>query len=416
MRDLSRWLTALTALWLLIAPATRAAPRPDEYLIRLKIDRAAEIDRVWTDYALKPISYLPRINVFVIRPIDPRRPIDLSALTADRRVAWIEPNGLVHATDVTPDDPWYGPQQRPYLELMGLPPAWQLTRGDARPIAFVDTGVDLDHPDLVNKVWRNPGEIAANGLDDDGNGYLDDVTGWNFVGDNAVPQDDSNHGSHVSGSAAAQTDNGLGMAGISWGATIMPIKSLGANATGTFSDTAAGIVYAADNGARIINLSLGGDYSAAIEAAVNYAQSRGCLLIASTGNDGANVVDYPAALPGVLAVGSSSLSDQRSTFSNYGPQIDVVAPGEDIFSANRLGGYAILDGTSMSTAHVSGLAALIWSKKPHFTADEVAQVITSTARDIGSPGWDSFTGWGRIDAARALGSVNEFYLTTLLRP
>lgn len=415
MTKLGRW---WLIAWLLLVPWPLADAAPTEYLIHLKIDRVQEIDRVWAEHALTPISYLAAIEVFVVRPIDSRRPIDAAAIQADARVAWIEPNGLVQATAVIPNDPWYEPQQRPYLELMRLPEAWQYTLGIATPIAFVDTGADLDHPDLINKIWLNTAEVPANGVDDDGNGYVDDTHGWNFVGNNATPQDDSNHGSHVSGSAAAQTDNALGIAGVSWSATIMPVKALGANATGTFSNTAAAIIYAADNGARIINLSLGSDYSATIEAAVNYARSKGCLLIASTGNDGLGTIEYPAALPGVLAVGSSSLGDQRSTFSNYGAAIDVVAPGEDIFSTNRFGSYSIMDGTSMATAHVSGLAALIWAARPELSADEVADLITTTAHDIAVPGWDVYTGSGRIDAYAAVqrAVTRQWYFPLISKP
>jgi subtilisin family serine protease len=419
IRQKRYWLVIFAAMWAFLIPGAPAADPAEEYLLHVKTADwpAASIEQLAQDYRLTVIARLPQIEVWVVKAIDPRRPIDQAVLQTDRRVAWIEPNGLVYATGVIPNDPWYGPRQQPYLQMMGLPQGWQLTRGNAQPVAMVDTGVDLDHPDLAAKIWTNAAEVPGNGVDDEGNGYVDDVHGWNFVGNNAVPQDDSNHGSHVAGSAAAQTDNGVGMAGMSWYATIMPIKTLGANATGTFSNTAAGIIYAADNGARLINLSLGGDYSATIEAAVHYAQSKGCLLIASTGNDGLGTIDYPAALSGVLAVGSNSLSEQRSTFSNYGPSIDVVAPGEDILSANRLGSYSILDGTSMSTAHASGLAQLIWSAAPTLSAADVAQIITSTAHDVAAPDWDAFTGWGRIDAYAALRQVSPdlWYLPVVIR-
>ncbi len=399
------WLIILLGLWLAAAPATRSVDADVQYLLRFKaLDlKAEQADRWAAARDLQVITRLRRIDVWVLQPIDPRRPIALADLTRDPAVAWAELNGQVHATSLVPNDYWYAPKQSPYFELMGLPAAWDWTRGSPQPIAFVDTGVDLTHPDLINKLWQNPAEIPANGLDDDGNGYIDDVTGWNFVNHNNLPHSTSTHGSHVAGIAAADTNNALGVAGVSWQARIMPLRALADNNTGTITDTAAAIIYAADNGARIINLSLGTTTPFnTLAQAVSYAQSQGCLLIASTGNDGFPSIEYPAALPGVIAVGASTPSDARWSNSNYGPDIDVVAPGVQIFSTARYQDYALLDGTSMSTAFVSGLADLIWSLQPAWTADEVAQTLTSTAHDIAAPGWDAYTGWGRIDAYRAV--------------
>lgn len=415
---------SLIALILFVGvwPGAAAPVAGRDVLVRFKTEYGvgAWADRVARDYArdydLDVITRLPRIDVYVLHPIDPLRPIELSTLNADRRVAWAEFNGEVHATATVPNDVWYAPKQAPQLQLLGLPAAWDLTRGAAEPLAFVDTGVDLTHPDLINKLWHNAAEIPANSLDDDGNGYIDDVRGWNFVNNTNTPQSSSTHGSHVAGLAAAETNNTEGVAGVNWQARILPLRALADNNTGTITNTAAAIIYAADNGARVINLSLGtAEPSNTLAAAVTYAQSQGCLLIASTGNDGLPGVEYPAALPGVLAVGASTLTDGRWSMSNYGAEIDLVAPGENVFSTARNGGYAELSGTSMSTAYVSGVAALVWAMKPHYTAAEVAHALTSAAHDIGSTGWDAFTGWGRLDAARALRQLPQFYLVVLRR-
>jgi subtilisin family serine protease len=387
-----------------------------EYLIHFKPDRssASTIDRFMTAHHLIALKRLPRVDVWLVAPSDPSHPIDAHALAAEDAVAWIELNGTVYASGVVPNDPFYDSQQRPYLELMGLPQAWSWTTGDTPPIAFVDTGVDLDHPDLVDNLWTNTGEIPANGLDDDGNDYIDDVNGWNFVAASNNPQDDAGHGSHVAGIAAARGNNGLGIAGMAWRARIMPLKALRSNGSGSWAAVAEAIIYAADNGARIINLSLGGsDSSQTIEAAVNYARNHGCLLIAAAGNGGL-AVDYPARSAGVLAVAATDNDDVRWLNSNYGPEVDVAAPGVGILSTSRTGWYFFLDGTSMSTAHVSGLAALIWSMRPALSADEVADVITSTAHDVAFPGWDQLTGWGRIDAVQAVSSVARWYLPIML--
>ena len=327
-------------------------------------------------------------------------------LRGDHGLVFVELNYLAHAAETIPDDPHYTEQWG--LPRIRAPEAWDLTTGDDLIIAVIDTGVDLDHPDLVGKLWTNADEIPDNGLDDDGNGYVDDSHGWDFVNDDAEPQDDYWHGTHVAGIAAADSDNGQGVAGVSWGARIMPLKVLNASGDGNYADVVSAIVYAADNGARILNLSLGGeDYSAALAEAVGYARERGCLLAAAAGNDSGAVL-YPAANDGVLAVVATTRWDRRWYGSNYGPEVDVAAPGADIYSTTLDDAYLSASGTSTATPHVSGLAALVWSAQPDLTSGEVARVITETVRDLGAPGWDQFYGWGRIDAYQAVSSVTLF--------
>lgn len=328
----------------------------------------------------------------------------------DIRIAWVEEDGWVHASALVPNDPFYLPQQA-NLALIGMPHAWGYTQGATDwPIAVIDTGIDLDHPDLDNKLWINTEETPANGLDDDLNGYVDDVLGWNYVADNNLPQDDYSHGSAVSGIAAARGNNGIGIAGIAWQTPLMALKALDSNGEGHASDAAEAILYAADNGARILNLSLGSvqEYQV-ITQAVDYAIAQGCLVIAAVGNDSAPV-EYPAALPQVLAVAASNNSDQPASFSNRGPQVDLSAPGVEIFSLDKDGFYLDgLQGTSFSTPQVSGVAALIWGSYPEWSAAQVTEVLTATARDIGSAGKDDLTGWGRIDAEAAIRSLFPQY-------
>jgi subtilisin family serine protease len=230
--------------------------------------------------------------------------------------------------------------------------------------------------------------------------------------DNNV-EDDNGHGSHVSGTAAAETNNSIGVAGLSWGARIMPVKVLDENGEGFYSDVIEGIVYAAYNGAKIINLSLGGEErSDAMQDAVNYAHSQGALLIAATGNDGGEVL-YPAACENVLAVAATDENDNRPIFSNYGPEVDVAAPGVEIYSTwPWRNGYWTLSGTSMAAPHVSGLAALVWSVCPGYTPGQVEQIIKQSADDVNSntyPGEDDYLGWGRINAYRAVSP--DLYIT-----
>lgn len=343
----------------------------------------------------------------------------VEALRRDPSIKYAELDYLASVA-IVPSDPHWGNQWAP--AKIGAPAAWEITTGSSEIIiAVLDTGVKLDHPDLAAKIWTNPGEIPANGLDDDLNGKVDDVHGWHFYhrcsGSVCLPfedndlRDDSGHGTHVAGIAAAETDNELGIAGISWGAQLMPVKVLDEYGDGWYSDVVAGIVYATDNGADIINLSLGGkESSRALQDAVDYSHAEGVLLIAATGNSGGAVL-YPAACDHVLAVGATDVNDLRPGFSNHGPGIDVAAPGVAIYSTwPWLDGYWRKSGTSMAAPHVAGLAALIWSVRPDLTNDEVAQAISQTAIDLGTAGWDEFHGWGRIDAHRALLSVFRFKL------
>ena len=339
----------------------------------------------------------------------------ITAATLRRRpdVAFAELDYLATA-DEAPDDPAWGSQWS--LTRIGLPEAWNVTTGSPGIIiAVVDSGLYLGHPDLTGKVWANSGEIPGNQIDDDANGKVDDVHGWHFYqqwtpggyipAGNAEVTDDYGHGTHVAGIAAAAANNGIGIAGISWGARVMPVKVLDQYGNGWYSDIAAGIVFAADNGAKIINLSLGGAAaSPTLCRAAAYAHQKGALLVAAAGNAGAAVL-YPAACDGVLAVAATDRADQRASFSNYGSQVDLAAPGVDIYSTwPWLDGYFTMSGTSMAAPHVSGVAALVWSRWSAWTDTEVSRRIMETAVDVDASGWDPYTGWGRLDAAAALAS------------
>lgn len=312
-----------------------------------------------------------------------------------------------------PNDPEFPRQWG--LTKINAPAAWSVITGAVSiTMAVVDSGIDLGHPDLAPQLWANPDEIPGNGADDDANGKIDDVYGWhlfqaaNGPAEDARVQDDFGHGTHVAGIAAAATDNGIGIAGVAAGARIMAVKVLDQYGNGWYSDIIAGIVYAADNGAQLINLSLGGATSSqALCDAAAYAESRGALVIAAAGNTGGAVL-YPAACPAALAVAATDQLDARPGFSNYGAQIELAAPGVNIYStwyAVGIGasGYFTRSGTSMAAPHVTGAAALIWSRWPTWTADQVRQQLITTADDVNTKGWDPYSGWGRLNAAAALG-------------
>lgn len=359
----------------------------------------------------------------------------LETLRHDPRVAFAELDYAIHATDVfTPNDPGWSNQWGP--ARIGAPAAWSVTTGAPTVvIAVLDSGTHLGHEDLAANLWANPGEVPANGLDDDGNGKVDDVWGWHFYHawawdgtqytylpreDNQVT-DDYGHGTHVAGIAVARINNGVGIAGMAGNARLMTVKVLDQYGNGWYSDVAQGIVYAVDNGARVINISAGGTpASQMLQEAVDYAYARGVLVVAAAGNDGGAVL-YPAACEHTLAVAATDQNDLRASFSNHGPQVDVAAPGVSIYSTWYRGNYFTRSGTSMAAPHVSGLAALIWSARPYLDLPQVSYIITSTARDVNGatlmlPGWDEYLGWGRIDAAHALSAtiqtspVNYLYL------
>ena len=325
----------------------------------------------------------------------------------------VEPHYGLRALDVEPNDPYYPSQWN--LPKIEAPAAWDITTGsDKVVIALIDTGVDLYHPELKDKIWTNPGETPGNDFDDDGNGYIDDVHGWDFVNWDDEPRDDNGLGTYVATIAAAETNNGFGIAGVSWGAEIMPVKVFDKDGRGYLYKIVGGIYYAADKGAKIINVDLATpNYSTSLENATTYAHNKGSLIVAPVGDCGdrcnglENPVTYPAALPHVLAVAATSQNDERMFFSGYGPYVDVAAPGERI-SGFWLRDYVQYSTTVAAAAHVSGLAALIWSVNPTLTNDEVADIIESTAVDLGEPGRDDKFGHGRIDASAAVMTTTHY--------
>jgi hypothetical protein len=307
------------------------------------------------------------------------------------------------APDVIPDDPYYlGQWNLPKIEA---PAAWDTTTGSDRIIiAFVDSGVDLEHPELKDKIWTNPDEIPGNGIDDDGNGKKDDVHGWDWVNWDDEPLDDYGHGTFVTSIAMAETNNGLGMAGVSWGAEIMPIKVMDDQGFSYHWHTADGITYAADSGAKIINLSwwlIPGIDPQPVQTAVNYAYSKGALVVAAAGDTFDSSYRYPAALDHVVSVAATNRDDGHPDFSTYNDKVDIAAPGVDILGLYQ-DTYGRYSSTPMAASHVSGLAALVWSVNPTLTSDEVESIIESTAADLGEPGRDDKFGHGRIDASAAV--------------
>ncbi|MDQ2985523.1 MAG: S8 family serine peptidase [Armatimonadota bacterium] len=264
--------------------------------------------------------------------------------------------------------------------------AWDTwTGGNNITLAVVDSGVS-PHPELTGKL----------------------VPGWNTNNNTSNTLDALGHGIHVAGTAGALGNNNIGIAGVSFGVLIMPMRVLSNSGNGTEAQCGAGIVWAADHGADICTMSLQFyTGSQTFRDMVDYAYGQGLLLIAATGNNVGNVVAFPARFDNCYGVGATTHTDAIAGFSNYGPQCDISAPGQDVYSIYLGNGYQTLSGTSMATPHVSGLASLLWSYDPGLANDEVFDVITLTADDKGPVGWDQRFGWGRIDAESAILKVRE---------
>jgi subtilisin family serine protease len=357
-------------------------------------------------------SFSDQISTAVIQlysvSFDPNIPPEEAAqvVSQDPNVEYAEPNyiaGIVGSpvsapAPLTPNDPYFSYQW--HMEAIQAPAAWDGSTGQNVIVAVVDTGVDFGAPDLAN-TRRLPG--------------------WDFANNDADPTDDQGHGTHVAGTVAQSTNNNVGVAGVAFNATLLPVKALGSNGQGSFEKIIQGIIYAVDQGADVINLSLAGrNGSQALQDAVKYAYDRGVVVVAAAGNSN-GAVQFPAAYDDyVIAVGAVRYDNTRAPYSNFGPQIDVVAPGGDTGIDQNQDGYGdgvlqqtfkspgsgytylFLEGTSMASPHVAGVAGLMLSVKPEASVDEVKRIMMDTARNVGPP---NEYGAGLVQAANALAAI-----------
>jgi subtilisin family serine protease len=356
---------------------------------KARVSAAGQAD-VLADAGARRTRRFKRIRGALVSVVPRRTARVLRALKRDPRVAFAEPNFIVHAADVTPNDPFFS-------QLWGLDntgqrvnwtsgspdadidarEAWSVSTGSPDVVvAVIDTGVDGFHPDLAPNKWVNPGEDCAgcrtNGVDDDGNGYVDDWRGWDFANGDNDPTDDNGHGTHVAGTIAAAGNNGLGVAGVTWSSRIMPLKFLGADGSGTTADAVSAILYARAKGVPILNNSWGGgEFSQALLDAIQQSDASGELFVAAAGNDFTNTDAepfYPSTydVPNLVSVGASDQFDRKAWFSNYGTKtVDLSAPGTNIYSTWTGASYRFADGTSMAAPHVSGAAALAKAAFPN---------------------------------------------------
>lgn len=296
--------------------------------------------------------------------------------------------------------------------------AWAYTRGAGATIAVIDTGLDFNHIDILGNVYLNTGEIAGDGIDNDRNGLIDDYRGWDFVNNDNYAFDDNGHGTHVSGIAAAVEDNGKGIAGVAPDAKIIPIKVLDAAGSGTIDNVIKGIRYAADLGAKVINMSLGvakqflsSTLLGAFQNAINYATNKGSVVITAAGNENVNTsTTAPAGLNNTIAIGATDSADRKASFSNKSP--DIAAPGVTIGSLKAGGGYIYMSGTSMASPFAAGAAALIMSyygstyAQRGYTGqqiyNDVYSRLTGGAVDLPKRGYDASFGFGLLDVYKSL--------------
>jgi subtilisin family serine protease len=322
----------------------------------------------------------------------------IAELESDPAVEWVEPDYVVELADegtitaVSVNDPRAGEQYS--LDRMRVRDAWGIETGGAGVVAVLDTGVQFAHADLQGRL----------------------LAGYDFASNpnDSNAADDNGHGTWVAGIIAAEVNDGFGVAGITWSDKILPVKIMNSNGTGTTSDLTAGIIWAADNGATVINMSVGGfPYSQAVKDAVDYAWSKGVVLVGAAGNNRREESYYPASYPNVISVSATQADDEFTNWSSYGPNVDVSAPGASVLTTNCNRAkvpacpysveHIIISGTSFATPNVAGVVALIRARYPTYAPAQVVSRLTSTVDDLGYSGWDKRYGAGRVNALRAVG-------------
>ncbi len=321
------------------------------------------------------------------------------------REGYCEPN-YIYTVATSPNDPRAAQQYA--NQNASLLSAWGVATGSKSvQIAIIDTGVQYTHPDLAANMWSNPNEVV-DGLDNDNNGFVDDVVGYDFVQRDNDPNDLNEHGTHCSGSAGAVGNNGVGIAGASWSASIMAVRVLDAQGAGFLSDVASGVRYAVDNGAHVLSLSLGGSSSSQVlENALSYACSKGAFIAVAAGNESANndvTPSFPANynLPCLVSVAATDSSDELADFSNFGAsKVHLAAPGVQILSTVPGSSYGFLSGTSMATPLVAGIGALVKSVKPELGGSDIKNILLQSVDNLPQLNGKLTTG-GRVNAANAI--------------
>ena len=399
--------------------------QPGVLLVKFRESYAEQVDQALAGQLGLTLGYRSRIGIHVMRLARAETvPQAAARVSKDPRVVYAEPNYRIRLSRV-PDDPRY--PEKWGLDNTGqtggtadadidAPEAWDISVGSSSVVvAVLDTGVDYTHPDLADNMWINEDEIPGNGVDDDGNGYIDDVRGWNFESETNDPSDWYGHGTHCSGIIGATGNNTLGVVGVNWQVKIMPLMIIGQQSLeGFVLDAAEGVHYAVDNGADVMSCSWWTVeyYSQTLEDAFGYADQNGVITAAAAGNDTSDVETqkevWPCewTFPSIICVAATDHNDNIAYFSNWGAvSVDVGAPGDNILSTTPGSNYELMSGTSMATPYTAGVVALIRSIRPDLTTAELKQYLFSTVDPLTDLQGITTTG-GRINAGRVMAAVS----------
>ncbi len=407
----------------------QAAPEPaeisdyknGEVLIKFKSEVSTQaINSALSDAGIQIANRINEIGVYkcTITNEEPVLQV-VERCNADQNIEYAEPNYIYRAS-VTPNDPRFSSLYG--MTKIEAQQAWDIQTGSKSVVVgVIDTGVDTGHDDLEDNIWMNPGESGDgkenNKVDDDSNGFVDDYRGWDFINADNNPFDDNDHGTHVSGTIGAVGNNSKGVVGVNWNVSIMALKFLGREGSGTTDDAVEAIIYATKMGAKVLSNSWGGGgKSQALEDAIKFANDRGVIFVAAAGNDSNNndsTPAYPAnyEVDNVISVAASNSSDKIAGFSNYGKKtVGLAAPGDNIMSTAARNRYKSLSGTSMATPHVSGAAALVWAQYPNLTMNQILIRLYGSV-DIKSSFLNDVTTGGRLNVNKAL-STNPIIANT----
>jgi len=368
----------------------------DQILVQPKRHLSKQAARTLFEiHGMQEVDSIPQIDVRVLRVPAGNRDRVLAALQNNPNIQFAEVNGIAQL-NLSTNDPEVVNGRQWHLGKIQAPEAWNVTSGGASTIiAVLDTGVSPNHPDLAGNLLQ----------------------GYNFHAGNSNWADDHGHGTQVAGVAAAKGNNGIGIAGVAWNTAILPVKISDASANTTYAIIAKAVNYAADRGARLINISFGGTSSSStLQSAVNYAWSRNAVIVAAAGNYGNSTPIYPAACQNVIAVAALDSKDVPASFSNFGSYVDVTGPGSMIYTAKMDGTYGYVSGTSFSSPLVAGVAALVAAAKPALTNQSIVDILRTQADDLGASGYDVYNGFGRVNACKAVNAAGGLVSSDAVAP
>jgi subtilisin family serine protease len=379
----------LFILGMLGAPAAHGQPGPEYAPGRLLVGdrqgvRPEAADRVLDAHRAVVRRVVPEIGMRVVEVPAGSGAAAMASLIQSGAFRYVERDYYAR-TAAVPDDPSFPFEW--HLAKIQAPQAWDINTGSPSVVvAAIDSGADAMHPDLQSKL----------------------VPGWNFLTSTSDTSDGEGHGTAVAGTIAAAANNGIGVAGVTWGSKIMPLVVVDSSGSAAYSDIATAIQYAADHGARVINISIGGTAaSAALQSAVDYAWSKGSVVFAAAMNNSTSTPYYPAACNGAVAVSATDSSDNLASFSNYGSWVTISAPGANILTTSMGGSYGYWSGTSFSSPIAAGVAALALAAKPSLTNAELVALLEANADDLGTPGYDPQFGFGRVNAYRTVAAAQQ---------